>query len=142
MFFPNNNHRSSHEFMVHNINVQICSLCGKKCKGMYGLEKHMKSYSLKEISCKHCAKKFKIQYQLERHDRRMHGADSEKPFPCSYQDCRRAFTTKQALESHMNCHLGLKPYQCHICQTSFQNSSNKAAHMRNVHKFSKSSKNY
>ena len=141
LLFPSNNDRTRHQFQVHNINAQLCTLCGKKCNGLRDLQIHMKSHNSKELACKHCEKKFKSEHHLERHDRRMHQSDYEKRYQCSYPDCTRAFLNRQSLESHMNCHLGLKPYQCDVCETRFQNISNKAAHMKNVHKFTKSSIN-
>ena len=141
LLFHSNNERARHQFLVHDINAQLCTLCGKKCQGLRDLQIHMKSHGSEELPCKHCDKKFKSERHLERHDRSMHQSDSEKRFQCSYPDCSRAFLTRQSLESHMNCHLGLKPYQCDVCETRFQNNSNKVAHMKNVHKFSKSSKN-
>ena len=140
LLFSSNNDRGRHEFRVHNINAKLCNVCGKNVKnGLYRL--HMQSHSIEKLSCKHCQKTFKAQYHLEGHERRMHQLDSEKRYQCSYPNCTRGFTNRHSLESHMNCHLGLKPYQCDICETRFQNSSNKRAHMRNVHKFTNSSKN-
>ena len=138
--FSSHSEKSKHEFKVHNLNAKLCTSCGKKCFGVRDLQVHMKSHGTKDLSCTHCEKKFKTKFYLERHNRSMHQSDSEKPYHCSYLDCTRAFQTSPSLESHMNCHLGLKPYKCDVCDTKFQNISNRAAHMKNVHKFKKSSK--
>ena len=128
---------SKHEFDVHNHNSEICVLCGKKLLKSR-LDRHMTLlHGEKNIPCDICGKLFKSQFNRERHHLKVHQPDSEKPFKCSYAGCERAFINPQSLESHSNSHLGLKPYQCDFCETRFQNTSNKAAHLKNVHKFSK-----
>ena len=128
--------RETHEFEVHNSNAEICILCGKKIKKCY-LEKHMTSHSEKNLPCELCVKSFKNSFHLERHHKKVHTSDDEKPHKCSHAGCMRAFMNVGSLESHMNSHLGLKPYKCTVCETRFQNPSNRSAHMRKVHKVSK-----
>ena len=140
LLFSSHNEKNNHDFKVHNRNAKLCTICGLKCRGSRHLQNHVKIHGNKELSCKHCEKKFKTQSSLERHERSMHQSDYEKRFRCSYLDCTRAFICSSGLESHMNSHLGLKPYKCEVCDTGFQNVSNRSAHMRNVHKFSKSNK--
>ena len=125
-----------HEYNVHNRNSSICLICGKKVLTNH-IKIHMSSHSEEKIACDICGKVLKSQIHVERHKKRIHIPDSEKLFKCSYPGCERAFVVAQILEGHMNSHLGLKPYQCDFCETRFQNVSNKAAHLKNVHKFSK-----
>ena len=134
--FSTSMRKQTHEFKVHDINAQICSQCGHKSFGMSNFRRHMTKHSAKEIFCEQCGKTFKSKLNLNLHHQKMHRPDSEKPHKCSYSDCTRAFVTLESLESHTNSHLGIKPYQCDVCQTRFQNSSNKRAHMKKVHKFS------
>ena len=125
--------RQTHEFKVHNSKAEICTLCGKKIKKSY-LDKHMSSHTEANRPCELCGKVFKTLFHLERHHKVVHISDEEKPLKCSSPGCMRAFVNSQSLESHLNSHLGLKPYPCSVCETRFQNPSNRIAHLRNVHK--------
>ena len=141
LLFSSSSKRSKHQFQVHDMNAHLCPTCGQKCNGLKKLKIHIEgTHGTPKYSCQQCEKKFRCQLYLDRHCETVHQSDSEKRYPCSYSNCTRAFPKKQSLESHMNCHLGIKPYQCDVCDTRFQNSSNKQAHMRNVHHFAKSNK--
>ena len=136
LMFDTYNKKVRHEFLVHNHNSHICVLCGKKVRKQ-SIEVHMAIHGEKNFSCEKCGKVFTSLINRERHDRTVHQPDSEKPHKCSYEGCERGFVTEQSLESHMNSHLKIKPYQCDFCDTRFQNTSNKSAHLKKVHKFFK-----
>tara|TARA_X000000368_G_scaffold262012_1_gene207398 strand:- start:906 stop:1142 length:237 start_codon:yes stop_codon:yes gene_type:complete len=38
----------------------------------------------------------------------------EKPFPCSHEDCDKAFAKKEHLIKHFCTHTGDKPYKCDV----------------------------
>ena len=135
LVFGTLNLKQIHRYKAHNYHAFFCPVCGKKCYGSAVLNKHVGTHSeSKEVCCDQCGRKFKSQFNLKRHQR-VHQPDSEKRYKCSYSvDCTRAFSNSDSLHSHLNSHLGLKPYKCHLCETRFQNTSNRLAHLRNVHK--------
>ena len=96
-----------------------------------GYPRHLKTHGEKIVACGQCDKTFSSKENLERHVVNVHTDDSKKPVHCL--QCGKGFISNQVLEGHMNMHLGLKPYKCDLCETSFQNSSNKLAHMKKVH---------
>ena len=127
--------RRTHRFKVHNYYASFCPVCGRKFRGSTLLNRHLGTHGeSKDVGCQQCSRKFKSQFNLKRHQQ-VHQPDSEKRYKCSYSvDCSRAFNNSDSLHSHMNSHRGLKPYKCHLCETRFQNTSNRLAHLRNVHK--------
>ena len=126
--------KARHEFEVHDNNSHMCTYCGKKFNGSTAYEKHLTTHSNLRIPCGTCGKVFSHQRQLDRHQLNLHQADSEKRYQCSVTGCTRGFTKALSLESHINSHLGIKPYKCDLCEARFQNNSNQLAHLRKVHR--------
>ena len=125
--------KSRHEFEVHDHNSRVCTFCGKKFNGSGPYEKHLSTHSKLRIPCGTCGKVFSHQRMLIRHKLNVHQADCDKRYQCSFTGCTRGFNNLESLESHMNCHLGIKPYKCDLCEARFQNKSNQLAHLRKVH---------
>lgn len=50
-------------------------------------------------------------------------------FPCAI--CSKPFNRFDALKTHMNMHLGLKPFNCKVCGKSFNAKQNMLRHERN-----------
>lgn len=128
--------KARHEFEVHDNNSHVCTQCGKKFNGSTAYETHLTTHSNLRIPCETCGKVFAHKLQLIRHELNLHQADSEKRYQCSFSGCNRAFNKSDSLESHMNSHLGIKPYQCDhdLCEARFQNKSNMFAHFKKVHR--------
>jgi len=38
---------------------------------------------------------------------------------CNFEGCDKSFTCNSRLQDHMNAHLGLRPFECNICQKNF-----------------------
>ena len=96
-----------------------------------GYPRHLKTHAEKIVACSQCDKTFSSKENLQKHVTNVHTENSKKPVHCP--KCGKGFISNQVLEGHMNMHLGLKPYKCDLCETSFQNPSNKLAHMKKVH---------
>ncbi|OBA24886.1 hypothetical protein HANVADRAFT_15171, partial [Hanseniaspora valbyensis NRRL Y-1626] len=45
--------------------------------------------------------------------------------------CSKPFNRFDALKTHMNMHLGLKPFNCKVCGKSFNAKQNMLRHERN-----------
>lgn len=62
----------------------------------------------------------------------------KKSFCCDV--CDKKFTRNSSLQTHMNIHLNIKPYECSICKFRFNANPNLIRHKKNVHnmKFSSS----
>lgn len=51
--------------------------------------------------------------------------------------CGASFLTKYLLERHWRTHTGKKPFKCPACDKSFNDSSNLARHLHNIHMYSR-----
>lgn len=54
---------------------------------------------------------------------------TKNKYPCSI--CKKPFNRYDALKTHMNMHLGLKPFRCGICAKRFNAKQNMLRHERN-----------
>eukprot|EP00092_Neocalanus_flemingeri_P014827 GFUD01016006.1.p1 GENE.GFUD01016006.1~~GFUD01016006.1.p1 ORF type:complete len:435 (+),score=74.44 GFUD01016006.1:108-1412(+) len=115
-----------------------CVKCGKKFRNKATMDLHETSHNPKTIRCNHCEKLFNHNKYLDRHMETVHG---DKKFPCqecgklfTTQEyvsihfksvhlnhaerkhkcdiCGQGFSKKMAFNSHMNKHLGLRPFKC------------------------------
>ena len=81
--------------------------------------KEIKPIRKKIFSCNFdgCIKSFDQKWILDRH------VSSNFPFrhfKCEYEDCSKAYKSKENLLLHQkNKHLGVKPYQCRFCHLKF-----------------------
>jgi hypothetical protein len=82
-------------------------------------EKEMRAIRKKIFSCNfdNCLKSFDQKWILDRH------ITSHFPFrhfKCEYEDCSKAYKSKENLLLHQkNKHLGVKPYKCRFCDSKF-----------------------
>lgn len=51
-----------------------------------------------------------------------------RPLKFNCQVCQKRFHRQDALQTHMNMHLGLKPYECHFCGRCFNAKQNMVRH--------------
>merc|ERR1712228_125215 len=54
----------------------------------------------------------------------------EKPFVCSYGNCKKRFSVKASLKDHINAHLGIKNHKCSYCGKAFVQKGNLKTHIR------------
>ena len=139
--------------------TEVCHICGKDI-GMKKMKRHLEIWHQKEESpktCEHCGIVFNNDRRLKEHiasahslkkpceicgktmrskDTRyhmlaFHTPDHLMPFVC--QICKKGFVWKSKLDTHVNSHLGLKPFKCHYCEKTFADTANKRMHERCTH---------
>ncbi|NWU41060.1 GLIS3 protein, partial [Hylia prasina] len=81
------------------------------------------------VGCPRRFKPFNARYKLLSHMRIHTG---ERPYKCTFEGCKKAFSRTENLKIHLRSHTGEKPYLCqHLgCQKAFTNSSDRAKHHR------------
>uniref|UniRef100_A0A4W5K001 C2H2-type domain-containing protein n=1 Tax=Hucho hucho TaxID=62062 RepID=A0A4W5K001_9TELE len=92
-----------------------CPECGRDCKKLSALQKHMKIHTgEKPYPCSVCGKQFRERTALRDHQK-VH--TREKPYPCP--DCGKRFAHSGAMKRHLLTHTGEKPYSCSVCGRSY-----------------------
>lgn len=49
-------------------------------------------------------------------------------FHCTFENCNKSFPCQSKLQDHLNVHLGIKPFECKICEKSFYSKKYLRAH--------------
>jgi len=84
----------------HNLNKNICEICGKICKDSHLLKCHMLVHQdERPFKCRVCGEGFKRRYNMITHEQIHAGLK----FPCP--DCPMVFTTARYLQQHSRRHL-------------------------------------
>ena len=94
--------------------VRCCAVCGEKYKSV----EQMNNHNLQEhggTKCTFCEKVFSGDGSVRQHIKIIHYKERHT---CNI--CGKQFLTKVALLPHTNMHLGLRPYQCDKCESSFR----------------------
>merc|ERR1712228_276500 len=81
----------------------------------------------KKHKCPHCEYSSNDSSNFGRHMRTHTG---EKPFVCSYGNCKKRFSVKASLKDHINAHLGIKNHKCSYCGKAFVQKGNLKTHIR------------
>ena len=104
-----------------------CSACDEKGMTEHELNKHAKQRH-GGVKCIQCDKSFKTIAGVRQHTE---GAHVERKHTCHL--CGKTYSVKAALKTHINKHLGLKPYQCDKCLSTFRGLDSFSKHKR-LHK--------
>merc|ERR1712228_201878 len=89
--------------------------------------KRSASNNSKRHKCPHCEYSTNERGSLTRHIRTHTG---EKPFVCSYGDCKKRFARKDDLNRHIRAHLGIKNHKCSYCSKAFVQKCHLTEHIR------------
>ena len=101
--------------VVHE-NGNICQVCGLECKTRRKFNFHMQSHSLIPHTCEICNKSFKHPKYLSVH---MQTHKTQLDFSC--QLCTKKFRTRAALKKHeRTTHSDKTPYYCGTCGRGFK----------------------
>ena len=112
-----------------------CDIRGERSSSSSSLKKHIRDLHSDNRSeekpddnfeCVDCGQRFALRSCVER--QLIH--NEERCYSCEYKRLAQTGT----LNGLMNTHTGLKPYQCHICQRAFAQSSTLRNHMLGFHK--------
>lgn len=105
----------------------MCSECGKCLQSRNGLYVHLKAHrGEKNHHCQMCGNKYVTSGELKSHMRHIHSTD--KPFVCSFGDCRKAFVSKRPLLHHMCTHNNEKLFNCDECDKALASPSSLRQH--------------
>ena len=102
-----------------------CDICSDIFASQSDLINHYKQHI--GHPCLFCNQTFKFKSRLDNH-MRMH--TKERPFKCTYQNCKEAYTERSSLTVHMRYHTGEKPYACKRCGKRFSRSGSCSRHYR------------
>ena len=107
----------------------------RKCHVIFGSSTELKlhfatSHNRQTFECFVCNKLFLQKYNFLAHIERFHD-DVSKSFPC--QHCDKVFTTKPALDGHMQQQHKNPLLICPLCQRGFPQKSSLKRHVEKVH---------
>ena len=116
----------NHLNVVHYVEKQTCSQCGKVLQSLIALKAHIKEIHEK-VPCAECGKLYGSS-TMTRHIHSAHTPNDQKKFKCEV--CDKGFSESHRLKDHMNIHTGEKPYKCKYCANCFANRGNQRMHER------------
>jgi len=91
-----------------------CKRLIQKDKATAAKERRQNKHISKPVICTDCGKRFRSTNGLTRHQLSIH-FNIHGPYLCKIETCAKKFSDQKSLESHMNNHLGLKPFICDQC---------------------------
>ncbi|XP_054286742.1 oocyte zinc finger protein XlCOF6-like [Macrosteles quadrilineatus] len=104
-----------------------CSICNKVLSSKGSLTNHQATHSgQKCFCCEHCGKLFTTSPNLAAHVTRQHNLNTESAHSC--KECGKLFVRKSALDTHLKCHLGVKPFACSYCSKTFTQKVTRDTH--------------
>ena len=123
---------TQHHKDIHNAQKEYkCMRCGDVQITASGYYDHLLVHEETNLKheCTECHRKFKFKCYLNRH---MSVHSEDRPFKCPSKKCNVACKSAQALDRHMDVHLGLE-FKCPKCEKSFTQRHYLAEHLNNTH---------
>lgn len=122
-----------HHFKSHDRSEApySCTVAGciKSFFLLASLTAHARTHSYKEseLRCPNCGKVFEQPCRLKEHLRQHTG---QKPYLCTFEDCKWAFPTASKLKRHQSTHTNERKFHCTIgtCNKSFLRSEHLKEH--------------
>lgn len=106
-----------------------CYICNRDYKRFEHLKYHMRTHgNERNYVCHVCGDAFFLSSELRKHIINRHQVD--RPFNCTFQQCKKCFKNKHALNVHMRIHSSIKPYVCTVCFELFSALSSLKIHQR------------
>jgi KRAB domain-containing zinc finger protein len=93
---------------------------------------HIKSFHEgQQHRCEHCGKALSTSASLKMHIQTVHS--SERPFVCSFDNCKKSYTGRSALNAHVRSVHERVRYPCSGCDKSFADRGNLHKHISSIH---------
>lgn len=106
-----------------------CFVCHRNYKRFEHIKYHMKTHGdERNYICHVCGDAFFLSNELRKHIMNRHQV--ERPYKCTFQQCKKCFKNQHALNVHMRTHTGIKPHVCSACSESFAALSSLKIHER------------
>ncbi|XP_076060894.1 uncharacterized protein LOC143036875 [Oratosquilla oratoria] len=117
---------------VHNVeSLYDCPYdeCSKSFKSESLLKTHLQRRHGQgvSLSCSSCDKSFFSEYELRRHEATHNNGSFECP------DCPKVFRHEMQLQKHMLTHTDEQPYECAICNATFNSRNAVVRHLQSQH---------
>ena len=110
-------HVKDHAESLQNLK-EPCNVCGKKYRGNYELNLHVKRYHENVLlRCNQCNKKFESENGLRYHMNKLHSVSAEFHVVCDV--CEKGFMNVQQLQDHQRITRSAKRLKCDICNDEF-----------------------
>ncbi|XP_058056603.1 zinc finger protein 888-like [Anopheles bellator] len=111
-----------------------CEICGKHFQNRTTLLHHQSVHGpFKKIPCaaENCDIVFRDERLMRRHFRNVHAEHT--PYECPH--CQKKYRAKEALDIHVRCHTGDRPFPCRYdgCQRRFSHGTDRLRHERAAH---------
>lgn len=91
-----------------------CSKCNISFQTKIELVKHRKPHkNMKYHKCDLCGREFRSPHGLAYHKKTYHSGI--KNYACTYENCKKAFALKQALDKHLSVHAKDGNHLCYLC---------------------------
>lgn len=121
---------------IHDPNARKykCEICGTGFFREAALQNHHENQHLdmKKFICGICNTGLKSKIALERH---MFQHTGKKPFKCSWDGCKKTFTTTANRDEHYRSHTGEKRFQCPVdgCNNRYIFAADIRKHLYKIH---------
>lgn len=121
---------------IHDPNARKykCEICGTGFFREAALQNHHENQHLdmKKFICAICNTGLKSKIALERH---MFQHTGKRPFKCSWDGCKKTFTTTANRDEHYRSHTGEKRFQCPVegCNNRYIFAADIRKHLYKIH---------
>ncbi|XBW38152.1 hypothetical protein QEN19_003748 [Hanseniaspora menglaensis] len=134
LLFPSSNHSKPYVLPMFSENAGTdLPLSMHQSQHLYQQYNHNDSLALNPIDCLEKSQQLEIisndHNTTPKTKKLAHKSKKSMSFPCTI--CGKPFNRFDTLKTHMNMHLGLKPFRCSVCGKNFNAKQNMMRHHRN-----------
>ena len=113
-----------------------CVLCDQVARQKQDIYRHIESAHIETnpFSCDICGALLKTRHVLYNHKRSHKDKPNLHEDPVICTECGKIFRNKVIARKHMKTHIGVKEYQCNICEKDFLERRDMIVHMKRHNK--------